>query len=123
MDEFLSVIPKFLGSDILEKEESKGRGAAAARHADNEKSLAKMEFKTALFRYRVSQIHCLVYELMRVVGATRARIMGHLLNNQGYLRIFNVSREKVGAIQEWHKKGRKKHFFGETLFFDSLTTN
>ena len=51
MDEFLSVIPKFLGSDILEKEESKGRGAAAARHADNEKSLAKMEFKTALFRY------------------------------------------------------------------------
>merc|ERR1711936_953443 len=40
MDEFLGVLPKFLGSDIMEKEQSNGR---ASRIKDDEKSIAKME--------------------------------------------------------------------------------
>ena len=49
MDEFLGVLPKFLGSDIMEKEQSNGR---ASRIKDDEKSIAKMEFKSALFRVK-----------------------------------------------------------------------
>jgi len=48
MDEFLAAVPKFLGSDILEREDKSAR----ASRLDNEKSLAKMEFKTALFRVK-----------------------------------------------------------------------
>merc|ERR1712179_628718 len=43
MDEFLQVAPKFLGSDILIKEERNGR--PSSRMKDDEKSIAKMEFK------------------------------------------------------------------------------
>jgi len=49
MDEFISIIPKYLGDDIMHKEEKSSR---ASRLQDNEKSLAKMEFKTALFRVK-----------------------------------------------------------------------
>ena len=50
MDEFLGVLPKFLGSDILVKEQSNGR--ATTKIKDDEKSIAKMEFKSALFRVK-----------------------------------------------------------------------
>merc|ERR1719150_1785285 len=43
MDEFMSIIPKYLGDDIMQKEEKSSR---TSRLQDNEKSLAKMEFKT-----------------------------------------------------------------------------
>merc|ERR1719410_2766237 len=47
MDDFLQVAPKFLGSDIMVKDEKNGRGIR-----DDEKSIAKMEFKSALFRIK-----------------------------------------------------------------------
>ena len=50
MDEFLGVLPKFLGNDILVKEQSNGR--ASTKIKDDEKSIAKMEFKSALFRVK-----------------------------------------------------------------------
>jgi hypothetical protein len=50
MDEFLGVLPKFLGSDILVKEERNGRPSSKVK--DDEKSIAKMEFKSALFRVK-----------------------------------------------------------------------
>merc|ERR1712079_339287 len=49
IEEFFQVAPKFLGSDIMEKEQSNGR---ASRIKDDEKSIAKMEFKSALFRVK-----------------------------------------------------------------------
>merc|ERR1711970_431661 len=50
MDEFLSVIPKYLGKEILVKEERNGRPSFAVK--DDENSIAKMEFKTALLRVK-----------------------------------------------------------------------
>merc|ERR1712025_805925 len=50
MDEFLQVAPKFLGSDILIKEERNGR--PSSRVKDDEKSIAKMEFKSAILRVK-----------------------------------------------------------------------
>lgn len=66
MDEFLTVIPKLLGNDILEKDEKNSR----ASRLDNEKSLAKMEFKTALFRVKetkeeLEQLHKISEEEMK----------------------------------------------------------
>merc|ERR1719328_374227 len=43
MDDFLQVVPKLLGSDIMTKEERNGRSVR-----DDEKSIARMEFKSAL---------------------------------------------------------------------------
>merc|ERR1711935_246793 len=50
MDEFLNAVPKFLGNEILVKEERNGKPSYSVK--DDEKSLAKMEFKTALFRVK-----------------------------------------------------------------------
>merc|ERR1719346_343171 len=50
MDDFLGVVPKLLGTDILVKEERNGR--ATTKIKDDEKSIAKMEFKSALFRVK-----------------------------------------------------------------------
>ena len=66
MDEFLTVIPKLLGDDILEKDEKNSRSS----RLDNEKSLAKMEFKTALFRVKetkeeLEQLHKMSEEEMK----------------------------------------------------------
>jgi len=66
MDEFLSVLPKFLGSDILEKDDKSARSS----RLDNEKSLAKMEFKTALLRVKetkeeLDQLHRITEEEMK----------------------------------------------------------
>merc|ERR1711973_813808 len=47
MDDFLGVVPKLLGTDILVKEERNGRSVR-----DDEKSIARMEFKSALFRIK-----------------------------------------------------------------------
>ena len=44
MEEFLAAVPKFLGAEIMDKEDKP--------KLDNEKSIAKMEFKTALFRVK-----------------------------------------------------------------------
>merc|ERR1712227_917518 len=45
MDDFLGTVPKLLGSDIMTKEERNGRSVK-----DDEKSIARMEFKSALHR-------------------------------------------------------------------------
>lgn len=66
MDEFLAIIPKFLGNDIMEKEDKSSRSS----RLDNEKSLAKMEFKTALFRVKetkeeLEQLHRITEDEMK----------------------------------------------------------
>merc|ERR1711931_460365 len=66
MDEFLAAIPKYLGTDIMEKEDKSTRSS----RLDNEKSLAKMEFKTALFRVKetkeeLEQLHRITEEEMK----------------------------------------------------------
>merc|ERR1711936_1194368 len=73
MDEFLGVLPKFLGSDIMEKEQSNGR---ASRIKDDEKSIAKMEFKSALFRVKetkeeLEQLHRISEEEVKRRGNMR----------------------------------------------------
>merc|ERR1712147_418029 len=47
MDDFLGTVPKLLGGDIMVKEERNGRGVK-----DDEKSIARMEFKSAPFRIK-----------------------------------------------------------------------
>jgi len=74
MDEFLGVLPKFLGSDILVKEERNGR--PSTRVKDDEKSIAKMEFKSALFRVKetkeeLEQLHKISEEEVRKRGGMR----------------------------------------------------
>lgn len=44
MEEFLAAVPKFLGAEIMDKEDKP--------KLDNEKSIAKMEFKSALLRVK-----------------------------------------------------------------------
>ena len=70
MDEFLGALPKFLGSDILVKEERNGR--PSTRVKDDEKSIAKMEFKSALFRVKetkeeLEQLHKISEEEVSVL--------------------------------------------------------
>lgn len=48
MEEFLASVPKFLGQEMLNKDEKETK-------LDNEKSIAKMEFKTALMRIKESK--------------------------------------------------------------------
>jgi len=74
MDEFLGVLPKFLGSDILVKEQSNGR--ATTKIKDDEKSIAKMEFKSALFRVKetkeeLEQLHKISEEEVKRRGNMR----------------------------------------------------
>merc|ERR1719384_819624 len=74
MDEFLGVLPKFLGNDILVKEQSNGR--ATTKIKDDEKSIAKMEFKAALFRVKetkeeLEQLHKISEEEVKRRGNMR----------------------------------------------------
>merc|ERR1719435_274502 len=74
MDEFLGALPKFLGSDILVKEERNGR--PSTRVKDDEKSIAKMEFKSALFRVKetkeeLEQLHKISEEEVKRRGNMR----------------------------------------------------
>merc|ERR1712110_950202 len=74
MDEFLGVLPKFLGNDILVKEQSNGR--ATTKIKDDEKSIAKMEFKSALFRVKetkeeLEQLHKISEEEVKRRGNMR----------------------------------------------------
>merc|ERR1740123_1798672 len=74
MDEFLGVLPKFLGNDILVKEHSNGR--ATTKIKDDEKSIAKMEFKSALFRVKetkeeLEQLHKISEEEVKRRGNMR----------------------------------------------------
>merc|ERR1712002_653169 len=78
MDEFLQVAPKFLGSDILVKEERNGR--PASRVKDDEKSIAKMEFKSAILRVKetkeeLEQLHKISEEEVRKRGMRRGDSM------------------------------------------------
>jgi len=78
MDEFLQVAPKFLGSDILVKEERNGR--PSTRVKDDEKSIAKMEFKSALFRVKetkeeLEQLHKISEEEVKRRGMKRGESM------------------------------------------------
>merc|ERR1712037_284128 len=73
-DEFLGVLPKFLGNDILVKEQSNGR--ATTKIKDDEKSIAKMEFKSALFRVKetkeeLEQLHKISEEEVKRRGNMR----------------------------------------------------
>merc|ERR1711933_594473 len=73
MDEFLGVLPKFLGNDILVKEQSNGR--ATTKIKDDE-SIAKMEFKSALFRVKetkeeLEQLHKISEEEVKRRGNMR----------------------------------------------------
>lgn len=66
MEEFLTVVPKFLGPEIMEKEDRAGRST----RLDSEKSIAKMEFKTALLRVKetkeeLEQLHRISEEEVR----------------------------------------------------------
>lgn len=49
IEEFFQVAPKLLGNDIFIREEKSGR---TSRVTDNESSIAKMEFKTAILRVK-----------------------------------------------------------------------
>merc|ERR1719300_919557 len=78
MDEFLQVAPKFLGTDILVKEERNGRLASRAK--DDEKSIAKMEFKTAILRVKetkeeLEQMHKISEEEVKRKGLRRGDSM------------------------------------------------
>merc|ERR1712198_584257 len=78
MDEFLGVLPKFLGNDILVKEERNGRLASRAK--DDEKSIAKMEFKTAILRVKetkeeLEQMHKISEEEVKRKGLRRGDSM------------------------------------------------
>merc|ERR1712025_683618 len=78
MDEFLQVAPKFLGSDILVKEERNGR--PSSRMKDDEKSIAKMEFKSAILRVKetkeeLEQLHKISEEEVRKRGMRRGDSM------------------------------------------------
>merc|ERR1712128_137736 len=78
MDEFLHVVPKFLGSDILIKEERNGR--PSTRVKDDEKTLAKMEFKSAILRVKetkeeLEQLHKISEEEVRRKGMRRGDSM------------------------------------------------
>merc|ERR1712038_1906067 len=75
MDDFLQVAPKFLGSDIMVKDEKNGRGIR-----DDEKSIAKMEFKSALFRIKetkeeLAQLHSITEEDSKRSGMVRGESM------------------------------------------------
>jgi len=78
MDEFLQVAPKFLGTDILVKEERNGR--PSTRIKDDENSIAKMEFKSALFRVKetkeeLEQLHKISEEEVKRRGMKRGESM------------------------------------------------
>merc|ERR1712088_1236440 len=65
MDDFMTVVPKLLGSDIMVREERNGK--LSSSHRDDEKSIARMEFKSALFRIKetkeeLEQLHKIAEE-------------------------------------------------------------
>merc|ERR1712038_598711 len=75
MDDFLQVAPKFLGSDIMVKDEKNGRGIR-----DDEKSIAKMEFESALLRIKetkeeLAQLHRITEEDSKRSGMVRGESM------------------------------------------------
>jgi len=67
MDEFLTAAPKYLGTDIMEKEDKSSR----VSRLDSEKSLAKMEFKTALLRVKETKEE--LEQLHRISAEGRTR--------------------------------------------------
>merc|ERR1719245_589608 len=89
MDDFLQVVPKLLGSDIMVKEERNGRGVK-----DDEKSIARMEFKSALFRIKetkeeLENLHRITEEETKRSGMVRGESMES-----------NVDESPRGRLQE-----------------------
>merc|ERR1712112_227120 len=75
MDDFLGVVPKLLGTDILVKEERNGRSVR-----DDEKSIARMEFKSALHRVKetkeeLENLHRITEEDSKRSGMIRGESM------------------------------------------------
>merc|ERR1712227_660136 len=75
MDDFLQVVPKLLGSDIMTKEERNGRSVK-----DDEKSIARMEFKSALHRIKetkeeLENLHRITEEESKKSGMVRGESM------------------------------------------------
>merc|ERR1712227_553336 len=75
MDDFLQVVPKLLGSDIMTKEERNGRSVK-----DDEKSIARMEFKSALHRIKetkeeLENLHRITEEETKRSGMVRGESM------------------------------------------------
>merc|ERR1719495_886916 len=75
MDDFLQVVPKLLGADIMVKEERNGRSVR-----DDEKSINRMEFKSALFRIKetkeeLENLHRITEEEVRKRGMRRGDSM------------------------------------------------
>merc|ERR1712025_629139 len=75
MDDFLQVVPKLLGSDIMTKEERNGRSVR-----DDEKSIARMEFKSALHRIKetkeeLENLHRITEEESKKSGMVRGESM------------------------------------------------
>merc|ERR1711990_983167 len=74
MDDFMTVVPKLLGSDIMVREERNGK--LSSSHRDDEKSIARMEFKSALFRIKetkeeLEQLHRISEEEVKRRGNMR----------------------------------------------------
>merc|ERR1719347_1882564 len=75
MDDFLQVVPKLLGSDIMTKEERNGRSVR-----DDEKSIVRMEFKSALHRIKetkeeLENLHRITEEETKRSGMVRGESM------------------------------------------------
>merc|ERR1712025_955560 len=75
MDDFLQVVPKLLGADIMVKEERNGRSVR-----DDEKSINRMEFKSALFRIKetkeeLENLHRITEEETKRSGMVRGESM------------------------------------------------
>ena len=105
MDEFLGVLPKFLGSDIMEKEQSNGR---ASRIKDDEKSIAKMEFKSALFRVKetkeeLEQLHRISEEEVSLTLASF--LLNHMIARSNGVATCAVARVSRAMLMRWIHQG------------------
>jgi len=75
IEEFFQVAPKLLGNDIFIREEKSGR---ASRVTDNESSIAKMEFKTAILRVKETK-----EELERIHNITEEEVRKRAMMRRG----------------------------------------
>merc|ERR1719318_506464 len=109
MDEFLHVVPKFLGSDILIKEERNGR--PSSRVKDDENSIAKMEFKSAILRVKetkeeLEQLHKISEEEVKRRGMRRGDSMESNVNEspRGRSGIRNASQTASSQKRALYRK-------------------
>jgi len=107
MEEFLNVIPKFLGADILEKDDRAGRSS----RLDSEKSIAKMEFKTALLRVKetkeeLEQLHRITEEEVRRRSRRGESVEGGAMDDspRGRTGIRNASHSASSQKRALYRK-------------------